>query len=772
MSCPLRHRPLATAATALIAGIALGRALPWPALLCGAFLAGGSAFVFVWLFKKEKRKANLKRLLLAMLALLFGIGLVNFRTAYFSSAQPVEGTLTGRIVRINTSSAGKYLVLGDAQINGAAVEGKVRIFIEKEKETKPFRYGERVSAKSAKLKLPTAPTNPGGTDKRITLWSMGVRYNAYADTVDNHGGKGGFVGALFAFRETLEQTLCALMPADVYGVVEGMLFGGVSGMDEEWLDAFRATGIAHVLAVSGMNIAIVATVVLWLLKKVGVGRWAFIIALVVQALYCILAGFAISVVRAAIMTAILLFLKFNGERVDLASLLSAAAIAMLLLNPFVLFTPSFLLSFGAVLGIMLLYPPFFSMLNRGKLKDKKWYKPVAGGIAISAAAQLGTMPAQIAFFNAVPVLSIPLNLVIIPLVQVITIGGFVAALLGSIFLPLGIPFAFVIEICVRMMSAASVFASKIPFAVLTVGDLNPLLYAAIVLACGAIALYHKDRRRARLICLCLCALLFIGGIIPMMLDKRGAELTMLDVSEGDGFYLRAGNQSVLLDGGRLDDYHDDGKTVVLPYLRSRGVAKLDAIFVSHPHLDHCGGLVAVVEEMKVKRLYIGGTIGADKPFELLIDAAKRRGVEIIALEKGDEIEFGEMNISVIAPEEYTKYANESSLVLLMQYGEIKALLTGDADRAGEVNYISAVQEADILKVAHHGSKYGTGYELLNRVHPTIALISVGASNTYGHPGPKVLQRLKEAGAKVYRTDQHGAVRINILKDSVEVVPFR
>lgn len=771
MYCPLRYRPLAAATIALIAGTALGWALPLFSALCGAVLTGVLAFVLVWRLPKEKRARNLKRLLIVILSLLIGIGLMHTRTLYFNSAQTIEGTLTGKIVRINTANTGKYLLLDNAIVDNKTVTGKVLLFISNEKEKKPFQYGELVSAKEAKLKPPKAPTNPGGTDKRITLWSLGARYSASAQIVVNQGGDGGLIRALFAFRTSLEQTLKKLMSEDAFGAVRGMLFGDVSTMEEDWLDAFRKTGIAHVLAVSGMNVGIIAAVAMWLFKIVRLGRWSGIVTIGLLAAYCIMAGLSVSVLRATFMTILLLIIKRYGERADATSLLCGAAAAQVLFNPFVLFTPSFLLSYGAVLGIVLLYAPINAFLNSGKLGKSKVYKMISGAVSVSAAAQLGTMPAQIAFFNALPLLSIPINLIVIPLVFVVTIGGLVAALLGSTYLPLGVPFAFITEWAAKIMFWSSQMVSRVPFSTVIIGDLHPLLYASIVLLCGAAALSNKERRRAMLLCLILSALLFVGGSIPMLLAQRGAELTMLDVGEGDALFLRAGNQSIMLDGGRLDDYHDDGKSVVLPFLRSRGISALDAVIVSHPHADHCGGLVAVIEAMKVKRLYIGSSLGADQPFELLVNAAKRRGVKIIFLKKGDEIVFGELDIMSIAPAQYTKNANESSLVLLMQYGSIKALLAGDSDGAGEENYSGAVSGADILKVAHHGSKYGTGQELLRRVRPAIALISVGAGNSYGHPAQETLKRLQQAGARVYRTDRSGAITIKIQKDRVEVVPF-
>lgn len=599
--------------------------------------------------------------------------------------------------------------------------------------------------------------NPGGFDEAGFWWRRGVRAALRVEAIEAQRPPRGVMGARDRLRAGVRSGLAgdaaALQQALTLGVRDDL--GALRAR-------FAAAGMAHVLALSGLHVGVVAAAVVALARPFG-RRWSGLIALAVVVGYVAIVGATPSVVRAAAMLAAVALTRALGViAAPLEATLALAAIALLLAQPAWVGDLAFQLSFGSVAGIALLAGPLLAAPRRvapgvsaARAALQRAGHWLLVGLATSAAAQGATLSLVAGTFGSVPLLAPLVNLVAVPLATALVPLGALAALTGLVHPALATLVNRVVEpLATGLVSLADAAARAPALPWAEVGVEGHLLAA-----CGLAALTAAARRRLRLRSALL--VLACAAAVSLALPERrpAPELVVLDVGQGDAIVVRlGGGRGVLVDAGAISvGGFDAGERIVVPALRALGIWRLSLVVVTHADLDHAGGVPAVLGAIPVDALWYGHAEPERPAWQALERAAQARGVPLRAVRRGERAQLGALSIEVLHPthERGADGNAESVALLLRERGEPWVALLGD---------VPAVVEADLplpptplLLAPHHGSASSSSEALLRAARPRIAMISVG-HNRYGHPAPSVLARYEAAGVAVATTRDHGALR--------------
>jgi competence protein ComEC len=730
----------ATVGIALTTAGAADRAVAWQALSSlVAVLVAASGVVLTL-----RPRAWIAPRAAAGLALVaVGVLIGGWRGAAWATApDPWRGQL-GLEVELSGSSDGSLLQVpgrGALVLRGADVpEGRVRL-----RGTLEALPGKR---------------NPGGVDLRAH-WRRRGAYAALrvAEVLA--------APARASPRTALRRGVTVGLSARAAAVVQAMTLGLRDELGD-LRETFAASGLAHVLALSGLHVGVLAMTVAALARWLPRGRLMAVIVAVWA--YVWLVGGSPSVARAAMMvTAVALAAAQGRARPALLGALAAAALAGLLYAPGWLLDLGFQLSHLSVLGIGLVAPPLTRALvalpgaarrtRRGGPESalRAAWRAASAGVGVSVGAQVATGSLVASTFGALPLASPLANLAAVPLATLLVPLGFAAAVAGLVAEPLAVAVNRVVGPLAEMLVAVAGLAARGPsLAWGEVSGLGHVCYAVSVAALVA-ALHRRLAWRRALAALALAVAVTALAPPPFVTP----ELVVLDVGQGDAIVIRLGRASaVLVDGGGtpFGDF-DVGARVVVPALRAMGVRSLAVVVATHADLDHVEGLISVLGTLPVGELWIGHPEPERPVFRRLMQVAAARGVPVREVRRGEWARVGSVRLDVVHPTvDPTFVSNDDSVGVLVRVGESPwALLLGDASAVVEADL--PVPPVPVLVAPHHGSASSTSEVLLRAVTPRLVVVSVG-ENRFGHPAASVLARLEAFGIAVRTTRDEGAVRL-------------
>lgn len=770
----LRGRPLLLAAMLYLFGCIIAYYFMPPRMVCYAGMAL-PALLFAFL-RKRKPQIALALLMLACVPL----GCVRFEAAWHQTSPLPDqrgAQLSGRIASIpvwNPETERSICKIEDLTIDSKPVRGALRLYLRGDTALlQTIELGQRIQC-TAHIWEADVAANPGEFNYSNHLRLNGLRGYATAE----------IESALLQapvlhlcdwpqrIRAWIGTRIDCLFPHNA-DLARAFIIGERSALSDADRKSYNLSGVAHLLAISGMHISVLAGSISLLLQRFLKRRGAYWTTMALLIGYGGLIGYSASLVRAIIMFGISDGARLCGRYSDSPTRLGCAMLLYLLIRPIAILDAGFILSYGATAGIILLYPLLTRLFHVKKriskrtdvgiiaLLTRRLPALILQSLLLTLSAQIAILPAAVHFFGSQPIWAFAVNLIATPLAM----SAYILALTGTILNLL--PLTWVADWMFGLLTGVVRLFANLPLASIGIARFPAWLTLLCALACFCASDLSKlpEKLRCFLPFFIVLAIMISNGCA--MLETRGASIVFLAAGEADCAVLRCEGKVYLVDTG-------DPYSPAADYLSAKNVVP-EGIFITHPHSDHAGGLSRILEVCTPKRIYISRNwdqIEKDEGVAEALLAAQRQGAEILRISAGDTIILSdETLLEVLSPEAGfpTDSANEDSLVLRLNYGDCSALFTGDAP-AKIVE--GRTLDVDILKIAHHGSRDSLSADLLRQLSPSVAVIPVGY-NLYGHPTENALKLLDAAGVHVYRTDLHGAITCRMQRDgSVWVRSFR
>jgi len=646
-----------------------------------------------------------------------------------------------------------------------------------------FEYGDMVRI-VGQIETPTVYPD---FDYREYLAARGVYSVIRRPQVERLEGRHGssLLRAIYRIKSTLRRDIEALMPEPEAGLLSGILLGLGHTLSSSLADAFRATGLSHIIVISGFNISLVAQAVMTNGRR-WLHRWAAVIASILAVvLYTVLVGPSAPVLRATLMGGLFALAPLVGRRSHPLTSLAAASLVMSASNPFILWSVSFQLSFAATVALLVVEPVLarhvHSWAVRWACSDRPtpWMQALREILLTTWAAQMVTLPILWYHFREVSIVAPLANLLVLPAQPIILCWGWVAMLLATMWIPLGRIVGWLIWPLLRYTTFVVDRLASIPWASIHVPPLSLASVVAMYALLGAAVLgpsrfrpivqklKHIGARILRagvaLPVLLLIAILVWTSVFSLP-DER-LHVYMLDVGQGDAILLRTPEgHAILVDGGPDPLLLASQLGKILPFWQRR----IDMVILTHGDSDHLTGLLPLPERYHIGIVLESPAMRESSLVQEWHARLASHGVIPRLAWSGTEVRFGDdVSLQMLSPDldlanSPNATTNTGSLAMQVRMGGCRVLLMGDVDGLTEDRLLEQgrVTPSLLLKVAHHGANTATSEAFLAAAHPRYAVISVGEDNRFQHPDPAVLDRLMRAGCQIYRTDRVGTVRLS------------
>ncbi|HIA93902.1 MAG TPA: DNA internalization-related competence protein ComEC/Rec2, partial [Candidatus Marinimicrobia bacterium] len=611
--------------------------------------------------------------------------------------------------------------------------------------------------------------NPGDFDFRSHFSRQGKYGRLFIDkkhdSIILKGKLPFFIRWIRSSRDFVRNSVNNATDSKTAGLLTALLLGDKSSIDEDLKRDFANTGVIHVLAVSGLHVGYILIILTIFTSIIRIPwGWNRVVIILGLIAFCALTGGKPSVIRAAIMAGLYVFTPIVNRPGNIWNIIGFAGCLLLSYDPLYIKDLGFILSFSAVISIIYFYGLFEKLLPESinpKYIQNAFIKYTLSLFLVSLSAQIGTLPITAAYFHKIPIISLIANVMIVPIVGIIVVIGFM--ILGLSFSPFFSELAGnVAWLLQTIISWLAKFFSSFSFSSIPVAQIEFIdvaLYGLIIL--GLFLIFQKESRGKGLIAFLFIANVMIWGNAP----KPVTNILFMDVGQGDAALIKFSNgKTMLVDAGNRNRREDWGGRVVIPVLNHLGIQKLDWTVMSHPHADHIGGLVSVVEEFPTDTLLDTYSGYGSWTYNHLIERYTALPTIIKKPKTGEILEITPMeSIHFLAPDSIfsvsQRNVNNASIVFKLIVGDNSFLFTGDLEHEGDDALIQFGDhlQVDVLKIGHHGSITSTREKLLTIIDPELAVVSVGEGNKFSHPSPVVMERLEDHQIEIHRTDYSGAL---------------
>ena len=707
----------------------------------------------------------------------------------------------GKIYKIENTAFGTNIYLKGVEVeNGEKSVSVKRIFVNTEKIPN-VKIGNIIKVRG-KLRQFEEAANKGNFDSRKYYLSLGFYGKIEAGTIEVINSEySGIRQGLYELRmeiiERLEK-LCSdnkgifSIINNKNGIIGAIILGDKTDLDSDVKELYSVSGIAHILAISGLHISFIGMAIYRLLRRRFRFLFSAAVSIPVVLSFGIMSGFGISTIRAIIMFILKIIGEVLGRKYDAITAISLAGLVLLVQNPFVVCNSGFQMSFGAIIAIVFILPIVEEILNT----DNKIIKVLSANFTIS----LVMNPILAWNYYELPTFSFLLNIVVMPLMSVVIVSSIVGIFCSCIMFGLGkvviFPGCGILELytflcnIINKSSVASIVVGqpKVTIIIVYYAILLVVLFGLknirtkytraekernIIKKETGLVLEKKAKKERRikgqnvkLRLACIVGFLLLNCLI-YYIPNPGFYITFINVGQGDGILIHGDNGTkVMVDGGSTSE-KQVAKNCIVPYLKAEGIGTIDYSIITHTDKDHISGILEILENnnsnrIRIKNLVMPDINMKDDTYNELIEKAKLKKINVLYIKKGDTLSLGKTKIKCIYPETTTTASdkNDYCTVLSVKNKTSKILLTGDISKEIEEKIKDDIEENyTVLKVAHHGSNYSSSEKFLKKVNPKYSIISVGKNNSYGHPGNETMERLRKQGGVIYRTDEKGGITI-------------
>lgn len=640
-----------------------------------------------------------------------------------------------------------------------------------------LKYGQLIYIKGEYI-IPSEAKNYKGFDYREYLKTKKIYGTIKVNKYNIKILKNNNINKIFCIanksRNYIKNKTKEILPLDCASLLNGILIGDKSDINENIIEDFKLSNLSHMLAVSGTHVGYIIIGLTLLLNKIHISKkWIYVIMIIALIIYLFITNFTVSIIRACIMSILVLISNILHRKSDIATSISISTLVILIYNPFSINDIGFQLSYLGTIGIILFTKNIEEILNKIKLNKK-----VRKIIATSTSAQIMIAPIMAIRFNTISLTFIIGNILATPLLGASIILGFVIISLSFVSKTMLNIMSIPLNLILNLLLFITNNIAKIPMSSIIIKTpylITIILWYIIILMFNH--MYKKNFHVKKIIlhyakntiAFILIILLLYNFFINFNLKINGIlNIHFIDVGQGDStLIVTPNNKKILIDGGEAN------QDTLSKYLLNRRIKQIDYLIISHFDSDHSGGCIQLFDKIIVKNIIIGKQFEKSEDYEKLLRLINKNNIKNYEVQVGERINIEKnLYLDILWPDSNNVISenilNNNSLVFKLIYKNFSMLFTGDIEKIAEEEIINKnlnkdILNCDVLKVAHHGSKTSSCKIFIEKVNPKIALIGVGLNNKFGHPSNNTLENLEAMKCKIYRTDENGEVSIKINK---------